>query len=169
MAASPVIILPIKDSADNGTLAAATATTGYGNQYTNLSEPFLMTHIDVGITMTGGTVNEQVLVGLVHGEASATDIKEAVERTVIPHQPTDQASIRNIIWKFGVYQMQARSGGDAQAFIRVTKSFGKGLPFKGEEAGEAGGFAFFVYNLETSALTTGMQLSVNGYAAGVWL
>ncbi len=153
-----------------GTLAANTALIIASGQ-TSISATFLMKHIDYNIYLTNVVLDQgPFYIGLANGNATVTEITTAMNEvnTVGPTDVTQQLTQDNawVVYQKAVRPMKPLSI-EATAGNWYMQSFlglGKGIPWP-----EGAGWQWFIYNADSSVLTTGATVKGRIRTQGVWL
>ncbi len=158
----PVVILPDNQPTFGlSTLAAQTALKVQQYHETNMKRAFLVKHVKGGFSILGLTATQgPVLLFMARGNRSTTQIKTAIENAQLGPDQENQAQVRDVLWE----TVMMFTSLVEVIHLDVTIGGGKGIPFN-----EAEGWAWYAYNLDTGALTTGATVHFETAVSGVWL
>lgn len=158
-------------SASIGTTASATAASLNSTYGTSLAAPFLIKQIQVNLAMHFGTIADMHTIGFANGAATVTEIKEALEDTLIdPFDPTtlDNMGKKSIIFWETLRTFSPRYAGTGEAVQEWNETIkiggGKGIPIHEEK-----GIQMFVYNPRGSAFAGGGEIDGIVVFKGAWL
>ncbi len=159
--------LPETIAVSLGAIAANTALQVNATYGSGLTRPFLLKYFKC-LTALEQLVDEQgpILVGLAVGTATVTEIKNAMEdNNPNPDDPSAQAvaAKRKIIFWQSLHIVDGRTDTVNMHESRLGAR-GKGIPIM-----EDNGVQVFLYNADSSALTSGASLRGHYILGGVWL
>lgn len=143
-----------------GTLAATTALSCTGAPA--LTEDFRVTKLDYWMAVDGLAGGERILVGMADGELSISEIEEALESG--PIDRNDNAVLEQShrpVWPLEILQ--------GTSTVVEGKTVAQGSVTPRWTFGDADSWEWWVYNLESGALTTGADLKIFTKWFGVWV
>ncbi len=164
------IIVDTMGSAALGALVTKTAVAVETTHSTGLLQSFLMkkikVHSAVVTALTSGQ-GENLLLVLARGDATATEVKAALEGSQLERDRVTQASKRKIIHD-AIFAIEIDEIIDTRARVRMKDAVsiggGGGIPFE-----DGDGWSWFVYNGDATTLTTGAVINGTISYWGIWL
>ncbi len=148
-----------------GTLAGITALAVEQGHGTGLLQSFLMKKLRIAAAVDGlAQADGTILIGMARGDASVTEIKTALEDAQLERDNKTQAAKRDVLHETVMLLKPIGAGTTRVAEATISLGGGKGIPFE-----DGDGWQWFVYNVDSSALTTGGLVYLQASYWGVWL
>ncbi len=147
-----------------GTLNAQIALSIETGHATGMLRSFLMKKVMGTLVLKTPDAGDTLLCGMARGDATITEIKAAIEMAQVERSMQNQADVRVVLHETLLVIVGKET--DRTETVEIEKSLGggNGIPFE-----EGDGWQWFTYNLNSSNLVAGSNLTGEFTYYGVWL
>ena len=149
-----------------GTLASKTALVVQSDHGTALLKSFLMKKFIANLALKTPDAGDVIIVGLARGDATVTEIANALQATQFERDLQTQANRRMVLMEsLRIFHgTDTANGGMRALHYEVSVGGGKGIPFE-----DGDGWQWFVYNPDDGSLAAGSEIMGIVVYFGVWL